>query len=204
MKVPHEVVSGSVHNKLLGAASDSTNGFRVVPGLMLSLLRDDGWRRLVRPIDSKEFVNETVEQWVLGEPWAGLHFPSWDALYAMLDRSEHGPECRQRLVELGAPANGVAADAPIRRAKPGRLPNADIVSNSAHGNSTEYIAGRLKRDNPELAADVIAGRISAHAAAVQAGIRKPTWTAPVDAERLAERIRERYPGWVMVKETPAT
>jgi hypothetical protein len=56
-----EVISGSAHNALLGAARDSTNGFRVVPGLMLSLLRDDGWRHLVRPIDGKEFVNDTVE-----------------------------------------------------------------------------------------------------------------------------------------------
>lgn len=199
MKPPPEVVFGSTHNMLLGAAFDTTNGFRVVPGLMLSMLREDGWRRMVRPIDGREFVNETVHDWVLGEPWGGLHFPSWDALYAMLDRSDDGPECKARLIELGAPANGAAADAAPRKASPGRPRKTDNVSNSEHGNSVEYIAGRLKRDNPELAADVIAGRLSAHAAAVQAGIRKPTWTAPADPERLAQAIERRFPGWRLVR-----
>jgi hypothetical protein len=202
MKLPLEVVAGSVHNELLGASSDSNNGFRVVPGLMVSLLRDEGWRHLVRPIDSREFFNETVEQWVLGPPWAGLHFPSWDALYAMLDRSEHGQECRERLIALGAPANGGAADAaqPAVRGAVGRgRGRSSNGQPNSGGNSVDRLAGRLKRDNPDLAADVIAGRISAHAAAVQAGIRKPTWTAPADPERLAQAIEKRFPGWRLVR-----
>lgn len=198
------VVSGSVHNMLLGAASDTTNGFRVVSGLMVSLLRDGGWRHLVRPIDGKEFINESVEQWVLGEPWAGLHFPSWDALYAMLDRSEHGSECRERLIALGAPANGAAADArPVRKGRGRPAGKVDVINNHDGGTSTDYIAGRLKRDNPDLAADVIAGRLSAHAAAVQAGIRRPTWTAPADPERLAVAVERRFPGWRLVASNAA-
>lgn len=202
MKPPPEVISGTTHNRLLGAAVDTAHGFRVVPGLMLSMLREDGWRRMVRPIDGREFVNQTVHEWVLGEPWGGLHFPSWDALYAMLDRSDDGPECKQRLIELGAPANGAAADAAPtpRRGAVGRgRDRSDVVRPNKHGNAVDAIAGRLKRDNPELAADVIAGRLSAHAAAVQAGIRKPTWTAPADPERLAEAIERRFPGWRLVR-----
>jgi hypothetical protein len=60
---------------------------------------------------------------------------------------------------------------------------------------------RLKRDNPELAAEVIAGRISAHAAAVQAGIRKATWTAPADPERLAAAVEKRFPALRLVPTT---
>ncbi len=168
-----------------------------MPGLMLSLLRDDGWRRLVRPIDGKEFVNDTVEQWVRGEPWAGLHFPSWDALYAMLDRSEHGPECRERLIALGAPANGAAADArPV--AKSGRPEKGTKFVPLSKG-GTDRVVARLKHEHETLAEDVIAGRISAHAAAVQAGFRKPTWTAPADPERLAAAVERRFPGWRLVR-----
>jgi hypothetical protein len=58
---------------------------------------------------------------------------------------------------------------------------------------------RLKRDHPALAEEVIAGRLSAHAAAVQAGFRKPTWTAPADPERLAAAVERRFPGWRLVR-----
>jgi hypothetical protein len=134
---------------------------------------------------------------VLGEPWAGLHFPSWDALYAMLDRSEHGPECRERLIALGAPANGAAADArPVARS--GRPKKGTKHAPVSKGGS-DRIAARLKESHQDLAEEVIAGRLSAHAAAVQAGFRKPTWTASVainagitGMSRAAETPREEW------------
>jgi hypothetical protein len=95
------------------------------------------------------------------------------------------------LVELGAPANGLAMDAPIARAKAGRPNNADVVTITDRGNSESYLVGRLKRDHPALADDVIAGRLSAHAAAVQAGIKKQTWTAPQDVDAFAKAIERR-------------
>jgi hypothetical protein len=89
-----------------------------------------------------------------------------------MDRSEHGPECRERLIALGAPANGAAADAtvPPKRGEVGR--GRDRSSNGRSkdgGNSVDRLTGQLKRDHPALAEEVIAGRLSAHAAAVQAG-----------------------------------
>jgi hypothetical protein len=88
-----------------------------------------------------------------------------------MDRSEHGPECRERLIALGAPANGAASDArPV--AKRGRPEKGSNTTFSDDDRGTAYIAGRLKRDHPALAEEVIAGRLSAHAAAVQAGCRR--------------------------------
>jgi hypothetical protein len=167
---------------------------------MLSMLRDGGWRRLSRPIDGREFVNETVEQWVLGEPWAGLHFPSWDALYVMLDRSEHGPECKSLLVSLGAPVNGIAADVrpvaahrrPTNQERKDKGDNVTFSADRDRGNATTYTVRRLKRDNPELAERVINGELSANAAALLAGFRRPSLQIPADdAQRAAEAIRRR-------------
>lgn len=79
-----------------------------------------------------------------------------------------------------APACGAAADARVV-AKHGTNQHAgqrgvDVIKSSSEGGtSTAYLAGRLKRDNPALAEAVVRGEISAHAAAIQAGIRKPAW-----------------------------
>jgi len=62
-----------------------------------------------------------------------------------------------------------------------------------------YVLRRLKRDNPELAEQVVAGVLSAHAAAVQSGIRRATWTAPSDPARLAQAIERKFPGWRLVR-----
>lgn len=64
------------------------------------------------------------------------------------------------------------------------------VCNTNSSNETtdaEYITRRLKRDNPELAEAVINGELSAHRAAIQAGIRKERFTVPNHDMRLAAR-----------------
>jgi len=198
MKQQPDVIAGSVHNMILNATRDTVHGFKVLPGLILSMLDGDQWRRLVRPVDGAVFTHETVEEWVLGEPWGGLNFPSWDSLYAVLKRAESGREAMHKLVEIGAPANGVAADA-REVAATGRPLKGEQHSPLGKGASVDRTVAKLKRDNPALAAQVIAGQISAHAAAIEAGFRKPTWTAPADPERLAAAIVKRYPGWRLVR-----
>jgi hypothetical protein len=54
-------------------------------------------------------------------------------------------------------------------------------------NQASYVIARLKRDDPDLAQEVVEGRMSAHAAAVKAGIKKPTATIPVDTPENAVR-----------------
>lgn len=63
------------------------------------------------------------------------------------------------------------------------------------GNSETYTIARLRRDAPELADAVVRGELSANAAAIKAGFRKPTWTAPADPVRLADALQRRYPDW---------
>ena len=48
----------------------------------------------------------------------------------------------------------------------------DNVNIAKGGNNPTYILRRLKRDRPDLAERVIANKLSAHAAAVEAGFRK--------------------------------
>jgi hypothetical protein len=48
----------------------------------------------------------------------------------------------------------------------------NVNSFSGAGNLRSYTVARLKRDRPDLAERVIAGELSANAAAVEAGFRK--------------------------------
>jgi hypothetical protein len=59
------------------------------------------------------------------------------------------------------------------RSKQAEAINTDIVSiDPKHGNSRAYTLDRLQRERPELFAQVEAGKLSANAAAIQAGFRK--------------------------------
>lgn len=59
--------------------------------------------------------------------------------------------------------------------RPGKRAKADIpnnVSNNRHGNSRAYTLDRLKRNAPALYKRVVAGELSANAAAIEAGFRQ--------------------------------
>ncbi len=66
----------------------------------------------------------------------------------------------------------------------GRLRNTKSKSDT---DDAEYALRRLKRDNPELAERVMAGELSAHAAAVEAGFRSPKVAVRLDDMRSAAR-----------------
>ena len=53
------------------------------------------------------------------------------------------------------------------------------------GTSRAYTVARLAADRPDLFARVKAGEVSAHAAAIAAGFRRPTMTVPCDPDGLA-------------------
>jgi hypothetical protein len=58
------------------------------------------------------------------------------------------------------------------------------------GTSRQQALRRLRKDAPELHADVLAGRLSAHAAMVQAGLRSRTISVPSDRpDRAAAALR---------------
>lgn len=65
------------------------------------------------------------------------------------------------------------------------------VTTLPKGNSADRALRKLRSDAPELHADVLAGRLSAHAAMVRAGFRSPTFTVRADdPESTARSIRK--------------
>lgn len=58
-------------------------------------------------------------------------------------------------------------------------------ANSSEENNATYVLARLKRDQPELAQQVIDGELSPNAAAIKAGIRKSYFRCRSDSPQLA-------------------
>ena len=75
-----------------------------------------------------------------------------------------------------------------------QLSQAEKAAASGVSRSVQQRLDTLARRAPELLEEVKAGRMSANAAAIAAGIVHPTWSAPVDPERLALALAKRYPG----------
>jgi len=71
----------------------------------------------------------------------------------------------------------------------------DISTPSAQGgNSRDYTLARLKRDRPDLAEKVIAGQMSANAAAIEAGFRSRKYAIRLDnLELTIETLRRLLP-----------
>jgi hypothetical protein len=66
------------------------------------------------------------------------------------------------------------------------------------GTSNRYALRRLREERPDLHQRVVAGEISAHAAAVEAGIRPPRFTITgQDPAAIANTIRHHLPDEVI-------
>jgi hypothetical protein len=75
----------------------------------------------------------------------------------------------------------------------------DNITRFTRGTSAAYLVARLKRDAPDLAAKVASGELSANAAAIEAGFRKPP--SPLKAlqtawSRASEDDRAAFRAWV--------
>lgn len=68
------------------------------------------------------------------------------------------------------------------------------------GNSESAALRRLRKDRPDLHAQVLNGELSAHAAAVQAGFRPKTFTVRTDdPDRIVATLRRQLPPGVLAK-----
>jgi len=142
--------------------------------LILAAIRDRLWEKITdakdRPFPSFKTFVETEEPEGLGITREKLFH-----IAALADITEQIKEFwdKENQLKLGAPIGNTNAVKNNRD-------NVTLESEPPRGNSQSYLRRRLLRDKPKLYKRVIAGELSANAAAIEAGFRVKTITVPVD------------------------
>ena len=156
------------------------------PHYLRAVLERDAWRHFADLHTREVFEHDDFDVFARAKCPAGLGIP--DGIAGLIRICEvvkgEDSDVSLRLLRGMVPA-AREPHRPVREEKPNniRLPE--------YGTNRTYTLARLKRDAPELADRVIAGELSAHAAAVQAGFRSRKVQVPATVEGFARAI-ERH------------
>ena len=134
-------------------------------------------------------------------------------------RGEHVSHARFVDFVVAPPLRGIGAGVPLIRRLVGDRPETlslldeaiqnpvgtnqgveNMNTSRPTGTSKEYSLRRLRKDAPQLHEEVVSGRLSAHAAMVQAGFRPPTFSVRADsAASVADTLRRRLPAEMLTE-----
>ncbi|MEU1418361.1 hypothetical protein [Kitasatospora sp. NPDC005751] len=166
---------GTLVEALSSALDRGGSGLDNAPELLRRLLTDGSWRSFVT-VRGELVEYERLADFVTTPPLKGL-----GATVALV----------RRVVDDDPVALDLL-DQALQVQHGGDRSKVDII-NLAQPDGTSRAAAlrRLRKDTPELHAEVLAGRLSAHAAMIQAGFRRRTVSVPVDdAEATARALRK--------------
>ncbi|HEX5997391.1 MAG TPA: hypothetical protein VFY84_19800 [Jiangellales bacterium] len=157
-----------------GALRDGDHALGSVPSLLRQVLEAESWREFVTQ-RGEHVQHQRFVDFVTTPPLAGLG---------------SDVDLVRRIVAGDREAGDLLDKALQNKAgRPETVANIHGIERPA-GTSRDAAIRRLRKDRPDLHAEVLAGNLSAHAAAVQAGFRRRTVTVPVDsAESAASALR---------------
>ncbi len=159
------------------AASEASH--ELIPALA-KIVETENWREFVRPNRGLQ-TYATFAQFCDGV--LGL---SAEAIEALLNRStaKHAARLVTKAIREGVEPQG--PNGGDRKSGEYQTDSISLINN-AYGTDSHYLLARLKRDRPDIAAQVVEGTISAYAGAVKAGFIKRPGTFRTDNPELAIR-----------------
>lgn len=153
------------------------NALQAVPDLLKRVLAEEAWRDFITQ-RGEHVEHERFADFVTTPPLAGL-----GAEVALI----------RRIVADDTEALDLLDQALQSPASIHAVSNIHGTERPA-GTTKDRALRKLRKDAPEVHAEVLAGRLSAHAAMVQAGFRPKTFTVRADdAESAARTLRKHLP-----------
>jgi hypothetical protein len=167
--------AGLVVQSLGSAIHHGESRLSAVPGLMKRVLREGLWRKFTTP--RGELVTyDRIEPFVVTPPTKGLGATV---------------ELITRVLQDDVEALSMWDEALRRPAHVHSSADVDNINvTRPDGTSQARALRKLRTDAPQLHQEVLQGRLSAHAAMVQAGYRKRTITVTLEPHSAAQTLRK--------------
>lgn len=173
----------------LGSAlREGEHGLKTGPALLVRVLREESWRSFVTQRGDK-VEHQRFEQFVTTPPLKGLgaSMRLIEKLIESLDDEPARAEARDLLDRALQRTGGGSSKIDLT------VDNLHSENDLARPSGTSREAGlrRLRKDRPDLHAEVLAGRLSTHAAMVDAGFRQRKVSIPVATPAAAAKALRR-------------
>jgi len=152
-----------------------TMSLQGLPGRVAELLRTEAWREFILPGMDAPAHHDTFAAFVVALPPDGLG----------TDLRTLKNLCRDDVTVCDAIDQATKGEAGRPKGDAETLYN---IQGFPAGTSRDRALRQLREHRPDLHEKVLAGELSAHAAAVQAGFRKRTVTVPCEPEGFAKAI----------------
>jgi hypothetical protein len=159
---------GVLVESLWHAVDDAAGNLEAVPGLLRRVLETEAWRR--RIYKGKTYEHQRFLDFIESKPLAGC---GWE------------PGKVEALIKDDAKLLAMWRAEITGKKHVHRSDTDNISIKPKHGTSRAYTLDRLKREQPDIFARVVAGELTANAAAIEAGFRKSA--TPLDSLRRAWR-----------------
>ncbi|GMU54983.1 MAG: hypothetical protein AMXMBFR33_41290 [Candidatus Xenobia bacterium] len=185
---------------ILRSALGEADGLANIPGLLKRTIVNECWRIRQCDISGRIYEFRTFEEFVDALPLEGLG----SSMAQLRDLCRRDPEALDLLDKVtqrigGRPAKEEPTEPYAEEAGPREtfdsvkgFPEVAPVALAPTGNSCAAALRRLRKDRPDLHAEVLAGNKSPHAAMVEAGFRRKSISLPRDPERMAQAIERVF------------
>jgi hypothetical protein len=167
---------GGLVTALFQAIEHGQNRIASVPGLLKQVIQEDAWRQFALPHSVSVRQYQHFSEFV--QDYLGISIDDLKAICT--SRADH--EALDLIDRVTTAQHG---------GDHSKVDNVSLAS-ASDGNSNTYALRKLRKDAPEIHAQVIAGELSPNAGMVKAGFRVKTFTIKVDTHSTVKAIQKHF------------